>query len=128
MAYVVTLTTSDLEFGKHLVKALEEKRFPFSGVLWIYEEQADDWKLIIATDLVDKKGSRDTYLQLSSVTAKIPASDFQLMRLTVVSPKIPLYQALRSVFGTGKSVEGARLTQTVVSNILISDAYLYVVR
>ena len=47
------------------------------------------------------------------------------MRIELISPLLPFYQALRSVFGKTKSVEGARLGNTQIGGIYISNAYLY---
>lgn len=125
MPYVVTLTPSDLEFGKALVAALKQEGFPLRGAFWFYDENSDDWNLVVVTDQVDRIGPRKTYLQLSKVTKAIAASDFQLLRVTVWSPKHPVYQALSSVFAQTASVEGARLRHTMVNGLHISDAYLY---
>ena len=124
MPSVTTLTPQDLDFGKHISEELKKSGFPFNGVFWLYDEDSDDWQLVIATDLVDKEGPRETYLRLANAISKVPGSDFQLMRVTVMSPRTPVYNALRSVFGTAASVEGARLHHTVVNGILVS-AYLY---
>ncbi len=127
MAYVLTLTQSDIDFGRRLVAELRSRQFPYKGVLWLFDDQSDDWKLVIVTEKVDEVGPRKTYLELSGVTKKIPASDFQLLRISVVSPRHPVYAALRSVFGTASSVEGARLENTTVDGLSIT-AYLYEIR
>jgi hypothetical protein len=127
MAYVLTLTQSDIEFGQKLVAELRTWQFAYQGVLWLFDEQADDWKLVIATEMVDKLGPRETYLRLSGVTKGIPASDFQLLRISVISPLHPVYAALRSVFASAKSVEGARLEHTTVNGLSVT-AYLYEIR
>ncbi|MGH9512647.1 MAG: hypothetical protein ACRD2U_10990 [Terriglobales bacterium] len=50
------------------------------------------------------------------------------MKIQLISPKLPMYQAMRSVFGQTASVEGARLGNTQLGGIYIDDAYLYEVR
>jgi len=125
MPYVTTLTESDLDFGKRVTEQLNAAGFAFSGSFWLFDDNASDWQLIVATDLVDKVGPRDTYLQLARAISNVGGSDFQRLRLTVMSPKESLYQALRKVFGTTKSVEGARLQNTTLSGNLVPDAYLY---
>jgi hypothetical protein len=125
MPYITTLTSSDLEFGKRLADALQEEHFPFTAVYWLYSESSDDWSLSVVSKLVDDLGPRETYLRLADVTKKIEASDFQLLRISAVSPGDKLYQALRAVFGPAKSVEGARLHNTMVNGVFVEDAYLY---
>jgi hypothetical protein len=128
MPHVAALTESDLNFGKKITDQLKVAKFPFKGTLWLYDEEGDDWQLIIASDLVDKKGPRDTYLELAKAISNTGGSDFQRLRITVVSPKMPLFSALRTAFADSANIEGARLQNTNVNGVLVSDAYLYEIR
>lgn len=128
MPHVATLTESDLSFGKKITEQLKTAKFSFKGTLWLYDEEADDWQLIVASDLVDTKGPRDTYLELAKAIANVSGSDFQRLRITVVSPKSTLFAALRSVFAAAANVEGARLQNTTVGGVWVSDAYLYEIK
>ena len=128
MPYVTTLTDSDLDFGKHLVDQLNSKGFPFDGAFWLYDEEADDWQLVIATKLVDLDGRTETYLKLGRITSTVPRDDFRLLNITVMSPQTPLYTALKKSFGHGRPVEGVRLQHHVINGVLIPAAYLYEIR
>jgi hypothetical protein len=129
MSYVETLREADIEFGKRLWQSLRRsKKFPTQGVFWLFEPQAAEWHLVIATPRVDKIGQRDAYRELADVTRKIPADSAQLLKIELISPNQPLYQALRSVFAQTASVEGARLGNTQIEGMFINDAYLYEVR
>jgi|SRR3954462_4063405 len=128
MPHVATLTESDLSFGKKITEQLKTAKFPFNGTLWLYDEEADDWQLIVASDLVDTKGPRGTYLDLAKAIANVSGSDFQRLRISVVSPKSTLFAALRSAFAIAANVEGARLQNTTVGGVLVSDAYLYEIK
>ncbi|MGC2744664.1 MAG: hypothetical protein WA672_15925 [Candidatus Angelobacter sp.] len=128
MPQVATLTESDLSFGKKITEQLKAAKFPFKGVLWLYDEEGDDWRLVVGSDLVDVKGPRETYLQLGKTISSVGGSDFQRLRITVVSPKSTLFTALRSVFANTADVEGARLQSTTVNGVPVSDAYLYEIR
>ena len=129
MPYVATLTSSDLEFGKQVTEQLKAASFPFRGTFWLYDEAADDWTLMIATDLIEKVGRKETYLQLGETIRSVrQTAAFQSLRISVISPTDPLYSALRGVFATTASVEGARLGHTVVDGVFVPDAYLYEIR
>jgi hypothetical protein len=128
MPYVATLTAADLDFGKRITEQLKTAKFSFNGTFWLYDEAVDDWQLTIATELVDKLGPRNTYLQLSRSISSVSGSDFQLLRIAVISPRTAVYAALRRMFGTTANVEGVRLQRAVVNGILISDAYLYQIK
>lgn len=129
MAYVYSLMGADIEFGKTLWQALRgNKKFPVNGALWLSQSESDQWHLLIATPRVDAVGPRKAYEELSDITRRIPADSAQLLRIELISPKQPFYQALRSVFGTTASVEGARLGNTQIAGMYINDAYLYEIR
>ena len=96
--------------------------------LWLSQSESDEWHLLIATPRVDAVGPRKAYEELSDITRSIHADSAQLLRIELISPKQPFYQALRSVFGKAASVEGARLGNTQIGGMYINDAYLYEIR
>lgn len=129
MAYVEALAGRDVDFGKALWHALRgNKKFPANGVLWLFQPESGEWHLLIATPKVDQIGPRKAYEELSDITRRIPADSAQLLRIELISPKQPFYQALRSMFGKTASVEGARLGNTQIGGMYINDAYLYETR
>jgi hypothetical protein len=129
MAYVETLTGADIEFGNTLWRLLRTNRsFPINGILWLFQLQSGDWHLLIATPRVDTVGPKNAYAELSNITKSIVTDSTQLLRVELISPKHPFYQALRSVFGQTASVEGTRLGNTQIGGMYIDDAYLYEIR
>jgi hypothetical protein len=128
MQYVDALTTWDIDFGKQLWQALRHNQaFPVQGVLWLLESE-NGWRLLVATPRVDAVGRRKAYEELAEITRGVVPGATQQLRIELISPRVPLYQALRSVFGKTASVEGARLGNTQVGGMYIEDAYLYEIR
>jgi len=76
---------------------------------------------------VDEVGPRKAYEELARITRRIPADSQRLLKIELISPKQPFYQALRSVFGQTASAEG-RLGNTQIGGMYIDDAYLYEIR
>jgi len=129
MSYVETLGGIDIEFGRKMWQSLRNKKdFSMQGIFWLLDSEAGEWHLVIATPKVDSVGPRDAYRELAAITRDIPAEPRQLLKITLISPKQPMYQALRSVFGETASVEGARLGNTLVGGRSIDEAYLYEIR
>ena len=128
MPFTTALTTWDIDFGRQLWQALrQDKIFPALGVLWLLDSE-DGWRLLVATPRVDEVGRRKAYEELGSRTRGVVPGAGQSLLVELISPKTPLYQGLRSVFGKTASVEGARLGNTQVGGMFIDDAYLYEVR
>jgi hypothetical protein len=126
MAYVEALTVPDIEFGKILWQSLRGNRvFPVNGMFWLFQMESGEWHLFVATPRVDAVGPRSAYKELAEIMKSIPADSTQLLKVELISPKHPFYQALRSVFGETASVEGARLGNTQIGGMYIDDAYLY---
>jgi hypothetical protein len=119
------LVGTDIERGADLVKALDDAQFPVRSALWLYLSEEREWRLTIATPLVDEAGPRDAYKRIQKVLAKRPEIDLPLQRISVVSPKDPLIQALRKVVHTGEGISAIRLSRNAVNGVYIEDAVLY---
>jgi len=129
MAYVEALTGIDIDFGKSVSRVLpKNKSFPANGALWLSRSESDAWHLLIETPIVDEIGPKSAYEKLSSITQSLSDYPEQLLRIELISPQHPFYQALRSVFGKTASVEGVRLGNTQIGGRYIHDAYLYEIR
>ena len=128
MPYVDALSTWDIDFGRQLWQSLRDNKiFPVQGVLWLLESE-NGWRLLVATQRVDEVGHRKAYEELADITRGVVPGANQPSKIELISPRLPFYQALRSVFGKTASVEGARLGNTQVGGMYIEDAYLYEVR
>jgi hypothetical protein len=128
MHYVDALTTWDIDFGRQLWLALRQNRsFPTQGVFWLLDSE-NGWRLLVASPKVDEVGRRKAYEELGNITRGVIPGAGQSLLVELISPKLPLYRGLRSVFGKTASVEGARLGSTQVGGMYIEDAYLYEIR
>lgn len=129
MTYVEALTGPDIQFGKTLWQSLRvSKKFPIKGILWLFQLKSGEWHLLIATPRVDAVGPKNAYAELSQITRDLPGDEVKLVRIELISPKHPFYEALRGVFGETASVEGVRLGNTQIGGMYIDDAYLYEIR
>lgn len=128
MPYVDALTMWDIDFGKQLWQALRDNKiFPVQGAFWLLESEKG-WRLLLATPRVDAVGPRKAYEELGTFTRGVIPGANQRSLIELISPSLPLYQALRRIFGKTASVEGARLGNTQVDGMYIDEAYLYEVR
>lgn len=128
MPYVATLNETDLDFGKQVTAQLKQNGFPFDGAFWLYDDEADDWRLVIVTELVDQIGRQQTYLRLGSIISSVQRSPLQVLNVTVMSPQTATFVALKKRFESSKAVEGIRLQHDVVNGVSIPAAYLYEIR
>ncbi len=126
MAHVESLNATDIEFGRSVWRVLRgQNKFPAVGVFWLFKPKSDEWHLIVASSKADEIPLTQAYRELEEITKHIAADFEQSLRVEIISPNVPLYQALRSVFGQTASVDGVRLGNTQLGGMYIEDAYLY---
>jgi len=119
-----TLVKDDVAEGAKLISALDASGFEVSSALWLYSSEHEDWRLIIATPLVDKEGPRATYRMVQRVLRKT-GLNLDLRRIGVVSPSDSLIQVLRRAIKTDSGISNIRFSRNVVDGIYIEDAVLY---
>jgi hypothetical protein len=120
------LTPEMLSAGERVTQALGEKHFNFTLTFWLYTSAMNEWRLMVATPLVDDEGPRSTYARLGKVLP--PGVDqlkeFDLLSITVISPNDPLAKALKSVQAS-RNLGSARLKGSRVKDVFVEDAYVY---
>lgn len=121
-----TLVDADMKAGEALLSKLDEIEFDVKAALWFYVQDSEEWRLIIASPIVDKDGSKKAYekvqLQLQELNGRYELS---LRNISLVSPGDKLIKALESVIRTGKSISHIRFTRNVINGLFIEDAYIY---
>ena len=125
------LVDRDIKAGEELIGKLDEKGFPFNAALWYFDPDAEDWRFIIATDLVQTLGPHKTYERLHPYLAPFrDESELTPMNVTAVTPTDDLSRLLASVIqtGPGPGVSHIRFTGNVVNGTFIEDAYIYRLR
>ncbi len=127
------LVEYDLEAGEKLIGKLDQQDFPFVAALWFFDPDAEDWRFIIATELVQTLGPLKTYERLHPFLAEfqefshLTATGLTPKNVTVVSPTNDLIRLLASTIQTkpGPDVSHIRFTNNAINGILIEDAYIY---
>jgi len=120
------LVETYIEDGRRLLDSLDKIEFPVAAALWLYSPDSDDWRLTIASDLVDRLGPLQTYRQVQTVLTTLPPeSRLALKDISVVSPKSPLIQAIRSVARAAPDGHEFRLRQNTINGMFVENAYVY---
>lgn len=91
------LVTEDVDLGASLVEALRAAAVPFDLVGWIYDDEKERWRLIVATRLVDDLGKLATYKQVMDAADHLGIPMAFLLRISVVSPEDSVVARLRFV-------------------------------
>ena len=108
--------------GRLLISALDKEGFLIDTAMWFYSEELDDWQLVVATQLVDQIGLRETLRRAQSVLREMSATSLSLSDISILSPQSSLINAIKSTVRRSKDVV---LKGTVADGILVNDAYVY---
>lgn len=120
-----------LDAGRRLIAALDAAHFDFRAAFWLYRSEADDWRLYIASPIVDEIGPLKTYKRIQDVllgldqTDNNPFDQLSLSNITVVSPRNPLVRALRKAAHVGPGDQEVRICGNAIDNIYVDEAYIY---
>lgn len=120
------LVEKDVEEGKRLIEALDNAGFQVRAVLWFYLAESDEWRFVVASPLVERKGPKEAYAFVQAVLAQLlPPSGISLEDISVVSPEYDLIRLLKVAIQTGPGISGIRFTRNTINNTFIEDAYIY---
>jgi hypothetical protein len=114
--------------GDELLRELNEAGFPVHRALWWYSsDRYGDWRLVIASPLVDQTGPLAAYKKLDAVLRKRrPDLILWLKSVHLVSPKEPLIRDLDKTYVRGQApVGGINLTASTAGSTYIEQAHLY---
>ena len=128
-----SLVEADLLAGRRLLLALfyppQPNNWPSFRVkagFWLYYPESEEWRLVIATPLVDEQGSLRTYSQLQPVLLSIQPSDLSLQNIAVMSPGDPLVKAFRGALRTSPGPSDIRFPRgTIEGRTYIEGAHVY---
>ena len=120
------LVDKDIGEGRSLIEALDRSSFNVVGALWFYYSNLGEWRLLIASPLVDISGQRSCYQAIQSVIADMPQGfEISLERISVLSPRDRLIQLLRIAIRTGTGLSTIRFTGNTINGVFIEDALIY---
>lgn len=125
-----SLVERDLKEGKRLLEALDKAKpsgspFRVRAAFWLYSPESMEWRLVVATPLVDEKGRLATYVHLGKVLDSVQPVGLSTHNISVRSPRDPLVKALRGALRIAPDSGGVRFTRNVVAGTYVEDAYIY---
>jgi hypothetical protein len=120
--YLRGLDSRDIELGRQVTDALELTNLPVEGSLWFQRADSEEWRLVLATPLVDTQGPQAAYSKFYRAIKRLNLEhELPLWRVTVVSPKEPLIMSLRSAL----KPRGSSTLRSFRINQFFKDTYIY---
>lgn len=122
-----SLTNEMIDAGAELIRRLDAASFELNAGLWLYMEEPNSWRLILASPIVTKDGPNKAYQGIQSVMSKMPENwkVISLVHISAVGPNKPIVALLRKAVKTGNGISGVRFSRNAVNGQYIEDAYIY---
>jgi hypothetical protein len=123
-----SLVDSDIETGRQLLIELKkiDSHFLVRSAFWLYRPDALDWRLFIATPLVDQRGPASAYTDVQGALRKLqPPSWISMQDISVVSPNDKLVKLLNKAVHIPNDAPGVRFARIRLDDTYIEDAYIY---
>ncbi len=120
------LVAPDVEAGKQLVRALDASDLEVKAAFWFYREEAEKWRLYIATNLVKVLGPREVYSKVLQVLKENRISALDLSDISVVDPSYSLVTMLNLAFRTEpKDIKDISVAADAVNGVYVRAAHIY---
>lgn len=118
------LTSEMREAGEKLIHELDRLKFPAKAAFWLYETEADEWRLVIATPQLRTVGPRKLYKSVQQAIAKIDMP-IRTSSVFLLDTKDAFIKRLSTAVGRGSRVSGMRFSRNAINGHFIEDAYIY---
>lgn len=124
-----SLVEADLLTGWKLLTTLysppHKALFRVKAAFWFYYAASEDWRLVLASPLVDERGPLETYSRLQELLFEFQSSDLDLQNTAVISPGDRIVKALRREMQIVTWSPYFRFTGSALGGTYIEDAYVY---
>jgi len=119
------LVGQQIDAGQQLIEQLVAEGQPIQSAFWARTSDDENWYLYIATELVDRIGSLETYRVVRAALQKLKPSWVSLSEVKVISPEDPTSQEVVSIVKRGNSPLPTRVGSRTLGRIAVDQAYLY---
>lgn len=122
-----SLTPELIAAGARFVRELDARGIHPVAVFWLFNPEAEAWKLVVAEVELGEKGPQEFYRRYQRVLAALSEDDFtiQLTDVSLEKPDALIVSALRSAASTRSGVGGVWFHNNVIDGTLVEDAYVY---
>lgn len=121
-----SLVDREIDQGRRLVQALDQKGFPVVAALWSFLPEEGGWRLLIASPKVNEVGPRAAYAAIQDALLESHI-DLPLYRISAVTPTEALVGELRIFAGTDPApfLGSTYLQKAVIGDAYVEGAYVY---
>jgi len=80
--------------GAELLRELDRQKLPVESMFWVRDPDQGDWRLVIASPLVDSSGPAPMYRKVDETLERIRPNGLALSDISLLSPESPQFRDL----------------------------------
>ncbi|MFN0105403.1 MAG: hypothetical protein ACKV2U_25360 [Bryobacteraceae bacterium] len=121
------LTPEMVDIGSRLTEELDRMGLPIIASFWLFESEANDWRLRIASREHQAGGPLAVYKKIDEAIKAIGLSQpkFPLRNVGLIDSKDKLVLALQAEFKEGPATTPMRWGRGAIRGRYVDDAYIY---
>lgn len=120
------LTSEMIEGGRELTIRLDNTELDVTASLWFYFIDSMRWNLIFGISQILKEGPIRPISIIQDVLNQQPIlRGVNLLDVIALQSDHSMIRRLKNLVTTGKAIRETRISQAVVENVFIQDAYIY---
>jgi hypothetical protein len=77
--------------GAELLRELDRQKLPVESMFWVRDPDQGDWRLVIASPLVDSSGPAPMYRKVDETLERIRPNGLALSDISLLSPESPQF-------------------------------------
>lgn len=120
-----TLVGDLIASGRKVVTRLEAAGTDVDTALWLQDDDSDDWRLVIASDYVDRHGPRHVYELLGGILGTTDLVEPRLDEIRVLTTRDRVVTDLKRLVGTNDDLHDIRLDYVAIGGQLFRSARIY---
>jgi hypothetical protein len=119
------LTSEMIRGGEALTSLLDNTELDVTAAFWFYFIDNMHWNLIFGISQVLKEGPLKAVTTIQSVLSKNPIEGVDFLDIIVLQSDHTMIRRLKALAKTGRAIKSIRISQAIVENVFIQDAYIY---
>jgi hypothetical protein len=120
------LVEARIKAGERVIGRLDKANFPVTAAFWYLDDEEGDWRLVIASPVVDMQGPKAAYSLIHRAQkAGLRLAILSVNEIKAVGVRDPIVRLLSSAIATGPGIVGIRFSKNVINGTYIEDAYIY---
>jgi hypothetical protein len=122
------LVAADEAMGSRVLGALDSADLSIGIALWLYAEEYEDWRFVLASPSLDATSPAGAYGLVHDALDRAGIPYVLHPTLMILKMSDPFVRGLRRIFGKSRTVEGMRLGLQTIGDRYVEDAVVYRIR